>query len=442
MNPITDRIMTLLRVEGPQSTTWLAERLGVGRSSVQRALRTLPGRVTGGRARTTRHALGREIRGVDTPILMHEVTDAPRLLGRLHPVHPYGFWFEDLTEPGASRWFDDLPWFLHDLRPAGYLGRQVPRRHPDLDVPEDIHRWTGDDVLRWATHPAFDGIGSLVLGDAPLLRLASGASNPPNVPALDRLRHYEERAVAALKLGPVGSSAAGEQPKFLTRVEGVDVLVKFGPPRSMGPVATRISDLLIAEHLALRTLEAHGRPAARSQVHMSDRVFLEIARFDRSPRRGQVMLAAADGEYVGVGTGWTRCVEGLVQEGLLTPEHLAETRWLALFGRWIANSDMHLGNLSLTLAGTHITGLAPVYDMLPMRFAPVAHELVDRPFEPTVDDTDAVRVREVHAAALTFWGCVRHDERVSADFRAIADRCRAALIELGPAVSWLTGAGR
>ncbi|MGK7521002.1 HipA domain-containing protein, partial [Salmonella enterica] len=41
------------------------------------------------------------------------------------------------------------------------------------------------------------------------------------------------------------------------------------------------------------------------------------------------------------------------------------------FGRLIANSDMHAGNLSFYYSDAPMA-LAPVYDMLPMAYAPAA----------------------------------------------------------------------
>ncbi|MCA9571455.1 MAG: hypothetical protein KC656_26640, partial [Myxococcales bacterium] len=251
MNPVEDPVVRNVRLAlhhgGPQSSAELAARTGASVSTVQRALRSLDV-LTMGRARATRHALRREIRGVDPPVALYEVTTAPRRLGDLHPAHPYGFGFVASVAWERSRWFDDLPWFLHDLRPSGYLGRQVPLRHPELDVPRDVLVWSGDDVLRWATDARHDGIGAFVLGEASLARLAAEAVHPPaSLCRDDRLEAYATLAEAALQLGPVGSSAAGEQPKLLARVEGRSVIVKISPPRTGGELAVRVADLLVAE---------------------------------------------------------------------------------------------------------------------------------------------------------------------------------------------------
>jgi len=50
---------------------------------------------------------------------------------------------------------------------------------------------------------------------------------------------------------------------------------------------------------------------------------------------------------------------------------------LDAFGALIANTDRHHGNVSL-LPDQHHWQLAPAYDMLPMYYAPVAGEVVQR----------------------------------------------------------------
>lgn len=57
---------------------------------------------------------------------------------------------------------------------------------------------------------------------------------------------------------------------------------------------------------------------------------------------------------------------------------------LQSFGRFIANPDMHFGNITLVpVYGERLT-LALAYEMLPMLYAPVNGELVQRVFEVPV----------------------------------------------------------
>ena len=72
------------------------------------------------------------------------------------------------------------------------------------------------------------------------------------------------------------------------------MLVKFSPAGD-APADQRMRDLLVCEHLALRTLAAADIPAARTQLFSgAGRVFLESERFDRSG-------SSAPGEPVGRG---------------------------------------------------------------------------------------------------------------------------------------------
>lgn len=59
----------------------------------------------------------------------------------------------------------------------------------------------------------------------------------------------------------------------------------------------------------------------------------------------------------------------LCEQQLVTHQSVAQTEVIWAFGRLIANSDMHAGNLSFYLSEPPFA-LTPVYDMLPMAYAP------------------------------------------------------------------------
>ena len=122
---------------------------------------------------------------------------------------------------------------------------------------------------------------------------------------------------------------------------------------------------------------------------------------------------------------------------LAAERHIDTARWTLLrgsdddvrtmtlldaFGALIANTDRHHGNLSLLLQD-HRWRLAPAYDMLPMLYAQVNGELVERDFN----------TRDLHPSAATlaawpralelaraFWHSAAGDERISPGFQAIA----------------------
>jgi hypothetical protein len=70
-----------------------------------------------------------------------------------------------------------------------------------------------------------------------------------------------------------------------------------------------VADLLVAEHLALELLAAHGYAAARSAIVTGgERVFLEVERFDRvgaHGRVGYVSLRALDADFGAAPTSWS-----------------------------------------------------------------------------------------------------------------------------------------
>ena len=222
-----------------------------------------------------------------------------------------------------------------------------------------------------------------------------------------------------------GSSAGGEQPKFCTITAGRAVLVKFSPPGD-SPGDQRLRDLLVCEHLALQTLADAGLPAAKTQIFTGGgRVFLESERFDRTAeggRIGMVSLMVYDAQYVGAMDNWAATANRMAGRRLLTPQDAQTLCLLDAYGELIANTDRHYGNISLLLADDDWT-LSPTYDMLPMLYAPVGGEVVERdtaarrlqPTAATLPEWECAR-----ALAAVFWQMAAEDERISAGFRSIA----------------------
>ena len=107
----------------------------------------------------------------------------------------------------------------------------------------------------------------------------------------------------------------------------------------------------------------------------------------------------------------------LHQNGWLSAETVGQVTLIWWFGRLIANSDMHDGNLSFHPGLT----LAPVYDMLPMRYAPHrGGEVPPQTYEPALPlPTEALEWRRAAQAAIAYWARCAADTRISADFQAI-----------------------
>ena len=440
-----EAVLNHLRHRGPMRGPALMAELQISHPTLSRRIRALGNQVLViGRARATRYAARRQLPHVDAPVSVYWMEATPTRLGRLHPVHPDGFWFEGLQSDVDSAYFDDLPYFLHDLRPAGFLGRQVGRRHPELQLPPDVRQWSAENVLRWLTRFGDDLLGALIVGDEAYRRFLQRSLDPPaDVAVADRSRIFVQLATDLLAQGTVGSSAGGEHPKFLTSVQGIGpVLVKFSPPRDSAG-GWRAADLLVAESVAATVLKEHGIDAVESEiVEVERRIFLQVKRFDRTggaSRRGMISLEALDAQFVGSSlTRWPEGTRPLAEQGRLRPEDDRTARWLCCFGDFIANTDMHFANLSFYTQGLRPVSIAPAYDMLPMAYQPIRGEVVPRSFDPALPEiSDADVAPAAFRAALDFWNQVALDARISESFRQIGRENREILGALQRAISLL-----
>ncbi|MEI6027090.1 MAG: HipA domain-containing protein [Betaproteobacteria bacterium] len=391
--------------------------------TVSRLLAALgPDLVVLGQGRSTRYALAEPFSAMPARLPLHWVhTD-----GRIEPwgsvsvatgqrVH--------LKAPGLDLLTQgQLPWLLAPLRAEGFLGRMLAQRLALQGLDRQPERWSVAQQL-FAACAQPDAPGALVLGEP-----RTSALPPWHAPAdLDALA-----ADVAATL-PAGSSAGGEQAKFLARrADGQAVLVKFSPPRGT-PFGERWHDLLHAEALALRVLQAHGVSVAQSGVVQTPaRTYLVSERFDRlratggqrfEGRRHAVPLHAVHEAFVGgPRQHWAATAQALVRQRRLPAEAAAQVEALLRFGRLIGNSDMHFGNLSLLVEpGDAAAGrftLAPVYDMLPMRWRPdiQAGTLDLWPFSPEPVDLQSAALPVAHA----FWAAATTCADMSRGFRSLA----------------------
>ena len=446
----TQELVAELRRWGPLSPGDLQRRLGISQPTLSRMIRAAALDVVRmGRARRSRYAATREIRHLGRAWPVHRVRDGGRIeqVATLHALAPRGWWWDApapprwLVEEHASGVFPDLPWFVEDLRPQGFLGRAFARRHAaGLGLGTDPQRWNADDVLVALLAAGDDLPGDLVIGDeavAVLQRARLGDIDA--VPDEDRARRYEDLAAAALAGEVAGSSAGGEQPKFTTACRAANgqvrhVLVKFSPPLDTA-AGRRWADLLRSEHVAAEVLQAGGGPACRSTWCAGpQRVFLEVTRFDRvgaHGRRGVVsLLAVAMAHGVALDT-WAAAADRLERTGWLSPGDADMLRVWWWFGRLIANADQHFANVSLWLDDRRPLALAPAYDMLPMHYRPTtAGEIADRPFEIAVaPPRQQAAWQRAAELAIAFWAHVADDPLVSAAFRATAATNRRAVAD-------------
>ncbi|WP_298210909.1 type II toxin-antitoxin system HipA family toxin YjjJ [Acidovorax sp.] len=433
-NDLTSKALQALRRQGGVLTSAeLQELLGVSQPTVSRALAPLiqAGQVQKvGAARSQRYVLPRAVPGVGSEVLVMRI-DAegrPSPFARMVPLAGGAFWVDEVD--GVSARHDGLPWFLDDMRPQGFMGRTFAHAHPALQLGHDPLHWSDDDVLRAMALYGDDLPGNLVVGEAAFQRFHA---LPARASRVASAADYPQLAEQAMLGTHPGSSAGGEQPKFCTISAGRHVIVKFSPAGN-APADQRMRDLLVCEHLALRTLAQAGLPAAPTQIFEgAGRVFLESERFDRTPLRGEgdaglggrigmVSLQVYNAEYVGEIDNWAATANRMAARHLLTPADTRTLRLLEAYGQLIANTDRHYGNISLVLKDDD-WALSPTYDMLPMLYAPVGGELVPRDFASRPQQPTAATLGEWAEAqnlARAFWQAAAADGRVSAGFRAIA----------------------
>jgi hypothetical protein len=363
-----DRIRSLL-AQGPASARQLINFIGASQPTLSRAIAGMgPEIVRIGAARSIQYALRDGTRRfAEVPVYRVSAEGQIWRLGLLLPVRPDGFVM--IQDDGTALHSDGLPWWLQDMRPAGFLGRAFAISFAaELGLPGDINKWTDADALRALIHHGDDLVGNLLLGD---LARAHFIQAPPPAPIAEIA--YPVLAEAVERGEVAGSSAGGEQPKFVA-YNGRHVLVKF-TAESDNTVTGRWRDLLLAEHLAGRVLTDAGLPAVESRiVDIGPRCFLEVERFDRvGPlgRRAVHSLTSLDSEFVGDAISpWPVLAVRLATSGVIAAEAAEVATILYAFGVLIGNTDMHNGNLSFVSEHGRPYEIAPAYDMLPMAFRP------------------------------------------------------------------------
>ncbi len=423
-------VLRLLSDGHSRSTAQVLEGLRIQPHTLSRALKGAPpGVLRFGETKRTRYAMTREVSGTRHADLFRVGQDGtPVLAGRAHFLAA-----ERTLVAWASKRFTEhasIPWFIEDMRPQGFFGRAFVRAHPALGLPKNPFDWRVSDIWSVLLQHADDLMGDLVIGEHALERHAQRHSVPMT------RGEYDAWADRVSEGGLPASSAGGEHQKFTGLVNGAHVIVKFSPPRATEQGA-RWADLLVCEHLALETLRNAGISAAESALVMTDRrVYLEVRRFDRigeRGRRGIASLRAIDMEFnTKSARDWAASTVALAELGHIQREDLGTVALLEAFGRLIANSDRHFGNLSFFWSDDSHFELAPVYDMLPMAFAPTSHGMLDevQAIEPYDARTLAVwpRAREL---AQTYWRRVLDDSRISISFK---ERCVASVVRQLPSL--------
>jgi len=421
------QLLAILAVR-PANAAELMKRLDISQASLSRLLTSLGTSVlTIGKARSTIYARPRNIRGMghEFPVYQVDKDGNARIAGKLYSVWEASYFWEP-AEDGPPVLYRDLPWFIRDMCPEGFVGRAFAhRQHQDMNLPPRLMDWNNDHMLIALSYHGEDCMGNLILGHESITRYFEAVASARQIMDLsERAIEYPRLAEKAIAGDPAGSSAGGEQPKFTAIIKDGDVhhvLVKFSPGMDTEE-GQRWADLLICESIASEVIAASGILAAESMIlQAGDRTFLEVRRFDRIGLSGRLpmnSLGAVDNEFVGQGSNWVTMANRLEAERLLSPGDGSAIRWLSLFGDLIGNTDQHFGNISLIPAGlSHKRfSLAPAYDMLPMLYRPKEGRGTKPEFTPRQTPA-ALEWASALDAALRFWGQVVNDSRISEEFR-------------------------
>ena len=391
-----------------------------------------------GRGRSTRYALHQRFEGLGTHWPLYQIGEngEPSRIADLHALHG-GAWHVEQQHPWntlrgsifADGIFPGWPWFLDDSRPQGFLGRLFARNFStEHRVPADPRRWMPEHILSALLRKGHDLPGAFVVGEE-MLALARQRFAADVIAGAGREDAYARLAASVMEGQWPGSSAAGEQPKFIACTENADgqpcpVIVKFSGDMN-DPAQARRADLLVAECLADNILLEAGIPAARTDIlYHRNRCYLESVRFDRTPaggRRHLISLLALDAAYYGdITSPWPQAARRLERDGFLDTASVERLRMLWWFGQCMGNSDMHYGNISLHFGPDWPCQLAPVYDMSPMALHPRTDgSLPDRlpPVPPCPPEESSVFEQAADLAA-EYRGRLLSDPRLTPSFKA------------------------
>lgn len=423
--------------KGPATSKEIQAATQLSQTAVSRQLRKLGDSVITLRSgRSPIYALTRNAFGSDDklPLVMVDAHGNTVLAAYIRPLAHGGFFVESATGmPGVllgekgDGLYDDLPYFLSDLCPQGFLGRQIAEEiaSQSNEFPTNPSNWNTNHIGKYLVCNGDDLPGNFKFGQQAFYRIR-------RKPIAYDDHDYPELANRVMSGVLPGSSAGGEQPKFTAfcKSRSAHVIVKFSPTGN-NEISRRWRDILITEFHATEALHKQSFPAAETRlIEGEGRLFLESLRFDRVAEYGRmsmISLQAVDAEFTGLGSDWPKVLSALYKKNLVSWEHVYDTEFLWLFGRLINNTDMHLGNLSLGVEG-NVFRLLPIYDMCSMGFAPKSGGEV-LPYHFTPPNIESIKLNispksleDVKDMARDFWQRVTNDPRISDEFRTFLDK--------------------
>lgn len=436
---MSQAIIELLK-QGSATSREIQETTGLRQAAVSKQLISMGSHIIKMKAgRAPKYALTTTAFGTsdELPLYAVDAYGNNAAIAKVRPLAHGGFYVDPLPGmpslllgEGGNGFYDDLPYFLMDLCPQGFIGRQIATNLSSIsdEFPSDPKNWNSNHIGRYLVSNGDDLPGNLQFGEQAHLRLR-------RKPMVSTIEDYPKMADMVMEGGLPGSSAGGEQPKFTAYCGErlAHVIVKFSP-RGDDRVSQRWRDVLITEHYAAKVMNTAGFPAAETRLEEADgRLFLESKRFDRVGEYGrmpQISLQSVDAEFTGLGSSWPAVIHALHEKKLISWQHTFDAMVLWMFGRLINNTDMHLGNLALGIEGD-IFRLLPSYDMCSMGFSPKSGEVPTYTFTPTTPErllaTTQIEADPAFEMANAFWDEIITAELISDEFREFIELNRSRL---------------
>jgi hypothetical protein len=187
---------------------------------------------------------------------------------------------------------------------------------------------------------------------------------------------------------------------------------------------------LRAEAIGSDALHRAGLLVARNKIIQTPtRTFLLSPRFDRVGELGRkhvVSMGAVHQAFSKLAyVSWPSTCDILVGQRRLPKADAGRAHAIFQFGRLIGNTDMHSGNAGLFVHGGNLKeivagnfSLAPVYDMLPMRWKPDPM-VGTQDYEPFDVDLTYADVA-TRLAAQDFWRSLAAESGVSHSLQQVA----------------------
>jgi HipA-like C-terminal domain len=438
-------LFSVLEKNGPLSAASLGLALGVSQPTISRLISKSALSIARiGNGKNTLYGLLEPILGYSSAQSLHWVTELGAISKFGELIHLAGGslcieseFGRDVFDPKKNN--EPLPWYLSPLLLQGFLGRQRVQeiRTYSPFLPTNSERWNSSQHLYAALSSKVDSRGAVLVGDnAPELWQATCAIE--GLSTFSIAKHYELLAQNQEFNGlPGKSSADGEQPKFVARVNvqgtSTEYIVKYTNFPLDTPVGQRWHDLLVTEQLASEVLARAGFEVPTSKlVTEPNRTFLESKRIDRvgaCGRRHMISFAQLHQAFIRAPIKhWVDTGKQLHLLKKLDQNTIRTINILYLFGGLIGNNDMHAGNLSVIVdepknIWKQKFKLAPCYDMLAMRWAPQMGRPPEySPFDATGRFVGASNeaIAKSKQLAFDFFGLLAANNLASKELRAVA----------------------